>query len=611
MTVTVGSSLPSTPVTVIDVPEVTNFVSEFVYNFFAPDELTNDQTTTTDPGNTINFSRTIPRYVRLKWDKVNASSDGKIKKEFIDLSLEQNASQIIDEDHLDLKFFQTFTQQENDLVTQTQSYLDRLYRQLGYNKTNASLSDVARAINESLPVPVSNDEQWDYIQRYLNYSHSENVRTANDTSLVNPTSEAEGIPTVLPMNNRSYGNIFHEKFINDSLVPLNRTLLQGVDSFFSIQNTVSKYTNNFNGSQYDLYLEDPINTEISEHVEDFGTVYQTTGYVIDRYRLLADGTQVEKKTFYVENPDTVEFFDTQVCYNQRYIYTIKAVLAIQTLSFNGDQRVNVVSTFLIASKLVRSVVTCEDKRPPAPPTDFFVRWDVGLKKPVLTWNFPNDTRRHIKYFQVFCRKNLKVGGFDVRPVQLPFELVRMYDFNDLKNGQGVFYTTNQNMLQFYTGEDSISLEVVMSPQSTKQTTVFTPTCYIDEDFNHEDYYVYAVAAVDAHGISSNYSNQIGVKFNKQRNTIERVDISSPGAPKPYPNMYLNKDAFVDTIKNEGYSQVTVVFNPEYHDLQRQSGEDLSLLSFGPDNFYRLQLINTDLQSDQFIDIKITDDRNRS
>ena len=123
--------------------------------------------------------------------------------------------------------------------------------------------------------------------------------------------------------------------------------------------------------------------------------------------------------------------------------------------------------------------------------------------------------------------------------------------------------------------------------------------------------MYAVACVDAHGITSNYSNQIGVKFNSRKNDIDRVDISVPNAPKPYPNLYLNKDAFVDTIKNEGYSQMTVVFNPDYLTLKSQSKGDLGLWNYAPTNLYRLQLINTDLQEGQWIDIKIMNDRQAS
>lgn len=604
MTVTVGSSLPSTPITCIDIPEVSNFTGEFVYNYFTTDELTNDNTTTTAANDSVIFSRTVARYVHLKWDKVNFGSTDKHKQELVDISIQKFASHVIDEDHVDLRFYQTYEQQENNFVLQTQHYLDRLYRQLNYNPVNASLSDAARAINESTPPSITQE----FILRYLNYSYSENLHTT--AGGVNPASEIEGINTSIPVTNKGFGTIFHEKLINDSLTPLDRTLLDGLERQFNAQTMVLQYANQFNGSQYDFSLDSPIKMVVGEGVRDFGTVFQATGYVIDRYRLLHDGKQVDKKSYYIESPETVEFFDTQVAYNQQYYYAIKAVAVVQTLAFNAEQRVNVVSSFLIASKRVRFIANCVDKTPPEPPTDFFVSWDYGLKKPVLTWNFPIDSRRHIKYFMVFRRRNLTINGASIRPAQLPFELVRMYDFNDLQGAPGVFYNRG-NMFTFYDGDSMINSAVIMTPASTTATTVFTPTCYIDEDFNREDYYIYSVVAVDAHGISSNYSNQIGIRFSKPKNTIDRVDISGPGAPKPYPNMYLNKDAFVDTIKNEGYSQLTVVFSPEYYELRRQSGEDLKILNFGPDNFYRIQLINTDLQTDQFIDIRITDDRVRS
>jgi len=605
MTVTVGSSLPSTPVTCIDIPEVSNFTGQFVYNYFTTDELTNDNATTTAASDSVIFSRTVARYVHLKWNKITFSSTGKQKQELIDISIQNFASEVIDEDNVDLRFYQTYEQQENNFVLQTQHYLDRLYRQLNYNPLNASLGDAARAINESTPPAITQE----FISRYLNYSHSENLHTTANAT--NPASDIEGINTAMPVINKAFGTLFHEKLINDSLTPLDRTLLNGLDEKFNIKAMMVPYANQFNGSQYDLSLDNPIRSVVTDTVRDFGTVFQATGYVIDRYRLLADGQPVDKKSYYIENPETVEFFDTQVAYNQRYYYTIKTVAVVRTLTFNAEQRVNVVSTHLIASKRVRFIANCVDKTPPEPPTDFFVSWDYGLKKPVLTWNFPIDSRRHIKYFMVFRRRNLTINGLSVRPAQLPFELVRMYDFNDLQGAPGVFYNKGNGIFTFFDGDSAIIADIIMTPASTTATTVFTPTCYIDEDFNREDYYIYSVVAVDAHGISSNYSNQIGIRFSKPKNTIDRVDISGPGAPKPYPNIYLNKDAFVDTIKNEGYSQLTVVFSPEYYELRRQSGEDLKILNFGPDNFYRIQLINTDLQTDQFIDIRITDDRVRS
>jgi len=597
MSITVGSSLPSLPVTSIDLPEIKEFNYDFVYNFFTTDELTNANITTLADPNTVEFSKNVPRYVKLSWSKVIVASAEKARIDFIGISIQKNAAKVIDEEDFYVKVFSNFQQQETNFVTQTQSYMSRLYEQLNYNRRNASLNDAYKAIHESTPELLSQE----FISKYLNYAQSNATRTSQESS--SPIDDMQMKNIVVPVTKKIYGTMLHEKLLNDSLTPLNKNIIDAVAQKFEDQVSVRDYANRFNGSQYDLTLETPVSTKVEDVNTNNNFAYETTGYIIDRYRL-QNSSLVEKKTFYIENPETNELFDTEILYNQKYVYNIKVVTAIQTLAFDPEQKINFVGTYLVAGKVMRTVANCVDENPAQPPTDFFIQWDYSLKKLVLSWNFPNDIRRHIKYFQVFRRKN--VGS--VRPAQLPFELVKMYDFNDLQQASGVIYNITGNVFKFVNGEDAIDMSVVTRVNDLKNLSVVTPTCFIDEEFNKEDYYIYAVAAVDAHGITTNYSNQIGVKFNMQRNTIGRVDISEPGAPKPYPNLYLNKDTFIDTIKNEGYSQVTVVFNPEYIDLQRQSGEDLNILRYGPDNFYRLQLINTDLQQDQFIDIKITDSR---
>lgn len=597
MSITVGSSLPSLPVTSIDLPEIKEFNYDFVYNFFTTDELTNANITTLANPNTVEFSKNVPRYVKLSWSKVIVASAEKSRTDFIGISIQKNAAKVIDEEDFYVKAFSNFQQQETNFVTQTQSYMSRLYEQLNYNRRNASLNDAYKAIHESTPELLSQE----FISKYLNYAQSNATRTSQESS--SPIDDMQMKNIVVPVTKKIYGTMLHEKLLNDSLTPLNKNIIDAVAQKFEDQASVRDYANRFNGSQYDLTLQTPVSTKVEDVNTNNNFAYEATGYIIDRYRM-ENSSLVEKKTFYIENPETNELFDTEILYNQKYVYNIKVVTAIQTLAFDPEQKINFVGTYLVAGKVMRTVANCVDENPAQPPTDFFIQWDYSLKKLVLSWNFPNDIRRHIKYFQVFRRKN--VGS--VRPAQLPFELVKMYDFNDLQQASGVIYNIAGNVFKFVNGEDAIDMSVVTRVNDLKNLSVVTPTCFIDEEFNKEDYYIYAVAAVDAHGITTNYSNQIGVKFNVQRNTIGRVDISEPGAPKPYPNLYLNKDTFIDTIKNEGYSQVTVVFNPEYIDLQRQSGEDLNVLRYGPDNFYRLQLINTDLQQDQFIDIKITDER---
>lgn len=593
----VGSSLPSTPIMSVDVPEVTGLAGKFVYNFYAQDELTNDQTLVTAPADSVGFSRMAPRYNQITWRPVVISSTGLPQPQFVSVSIEANAPSVIDEDSLGLKWFQNLEQQEPTLVAQTQVYLSELYQQQTLNRTDASLSDAYRALHEATPEDVTQE----FLARYLDWSRSQNI--IGSATTLGP----ESFTTVVPINNKTLGTLLYEKLTNDTLTPLTTDLADAASRAFQTQQAVGQYTARIDGTQYDLGLANPVSTRLLDEVPTYtGTAFQTTGYIVDRYRVQeSDGQSVEKKTFYLESPETTQLNDTEIRYNQRYVYVVRAVAAIETTTFDPGVQAVSRSVYLVASKRTKVHVRTVDTRPSRPPTDFFVGWDQRKKKPVLTWNFPVDTRRHIKYFQVFRRKNLGT----TRPAQVPFELVAMYDFSDLYGAENVFWARQGGLFGFVSGEGSISNNLVLrSTANTPGVAGFVPTSYTDEDFNKEDYYIYAVAAVDAHGVSSNYSNQLGVKFNKLRNTIDLVDVSSEGAPKPYPNLFINKDAFIDTIKNEGYSQFTVVFNPDYYDLRRTTGETVDFLRFGPDNFYRVQLINTDLQTDQTVDIKIMDDR---
>ena len=77
MTTTLGTSLPSLPVTSVDTQGVQNLNAEFIYNYFTPDELLNDNGIVAVPTNGIAFQRTVPRAVRLTWSKVNRQSAGR------------------------------------------------------------------------------------------------------------------------------------------------------------------------------------------------------------------------------------------------------------------------------------------------------------------------------------------------------------------------------------------------------------------------------------------------------------------------------------------------------------------------------------------------------
>ncbi len=161
-------SLPSVPVTAADTPEITTFTAEFVYNFFRADELTNSSQTTTAAQNSVEFSRTVPRYVRLKWNTVANN-----QQKFTTVSISDNKAKIIDEQDLCSSFFGRYNQQEMSFVSERRKYLSQLFEQLGVNRSGAGLVDAVRDLHNATPEGVSQE----FLLRYLNYAQSENTST--------------------------------------------------------------------------------------------------------------------------------------------------------------------------------------------------------------------------------------------------------------------------------------------------------------------------------------------------------------------------------------------------------------------------------------------------
>ena len=160
----------------------------------------------------------------------------------------------------------------------------------------------------------------------------------------------------------------------------------------------------------------------------------------------------------------------------------------------------------------------------------------------------------------------------------------MYDFDD-------------SFSKFISLESNIKQELI--------STFEEPILYFfDDDFYHNSEYIYAVASVDAHGLTSNYSEQFKVIFNKFTNKIEKTLISIAGAPKSYPNLYLEKDLFVDAFKTSNKNKMHVYLHP---DCISTNKETILFQKYGENKEYNRQkyvinIINTDVQKSKQISI---------
>jgi hypothetical protein len=306
------------------------------------------------------------------------------------------------------------------------------------------------------------------------------------------------------------------------------------------------------------------------------------GYIIDKYEISPDrdAPVYTRAPIVIENPNARSAIDFQVKYGTTYSYSIRAVAAVDFPAFNEDTGQVLTVTSLVASRgTPRRTVECVERVAPPPPADFNVTWDFTEEAPRLAWGFPVNTQQDIKKFQVFRR----------RTINDPYQLIREFDFNDAEP-------------RLPDLEEPEGRLVIRTPGDPR-------TVYLDRGFDKDSTWIYTICSIDAHGLTSAYTTQFEVRFDRFKNKIQKRVISGAGAPKAYPNLYLEQDLFIDTIKDSGHTHMKIVFNPELLELRNRRGTNLELLSTNQTGGrYRLQLINVDFQKQQELDLFIDDRR---
>ena len=191
----------------------------------------------------------------------------------------------------------------------------------------------------------------------------------------------------------------------------------------------------------------------------------------------------------------------------------------------------------------------------------------------------------MKYFQIFRRKTI----YD------PFTCIAEIDFDDSK-------------IRSSRAESALPDRV--------HRVDYPQTIFLDSEFTRDSNYIYAVAALDAHGLSSGYSAQSQVSFDKIKNKVNLKTISKSGAPKQYPNFFIGPDLddniFVDSLTQDSMQSskkfgIRVYFNPDT--VRLTSREGLNEMLFVTDEnvgVYKFHLLNIDRQKATIIEMSIDD-----
>lgn len=290
------------------------------------------------------------------------------------------------------------------------------------------------------------------------------------------------------------------------------------------------------------------------------------GVIIERTQVDVSEKRLAKTTSYLPSADKIVYRDPAVRYGATYRYVVSTVCDV-TIPAISDSGVLGMVTVACRSNGTIADVMCVENVPPPPPADLNVTY--VNRALLLTWCMPVNVQRDITRFQVFKRRSLHV----------PFTLLAELNF-------GAYTVVN--------GERPSPAYAVSEP--TMQ--------YVDGSFSPGD--IYAIASIDAHGLTSGYSQQLQATLRNDRAFVRRIVPS--GCPKAYPNLFYESDPFPDVIFEQGKTSIDIAFTPQHLSVQGARGASEQVVVTDTQGHYALQVVSLDAQVARTIKITIADAR---
>lgn len=607
-------SQPSKQVYIVEVPNCKNFEADFTYNYFEPQESVSEFA-----GIPLKFrskpaefrdtslrqfaSTRVPRWVALSWTlprlKVRGlfALDSQQRGDQFDVApnygvIRNNLDKIMTEDAFASDGFATLSFQDAKMNEKMFFAASGSYVQHTIDEPNDKADNHYRAALRAEAI-APDDVNPEFINRALTQpllahgvQQHRSVNWRKPWLIDKLTDKLNKVSIGAQVNTRVLSSIVEQSSDQMSNEP---------DDFDAVKEMAEALeTNQQNAGQDDVddedfklylpYINGRVDTSGNSRIPK--QYAKLIGFIVDKREILSDGTTVEKSPIIIENPRIKETLDFAIKYNAQYVYQVRAIYKLTAPAIDeetGD--IAILEILVSSSPTQQEFVSTIERISPPPPTDVNFVWDYRRlnrdERPgslMIHWTFPPNPQRDIKRFQVYRRKS----------VEHAFELVKMYDFDDSAIPQ-----------PFREEYDPSVTEEITSPA----------TWWFDDDFTKSSRFIYSLCSIDAHGYVSDYGAQFEIWFDIFENRIKKRLISHTGAPRPYPNLYLEKDLFVDTIKVNGDKSKTMrlYFNPEYYRVFDDEDKNIPVIATEQKGGkYRIQFINADNQKDQVITIKIDD-----
>lgn len=290
------------------------------------------------------------------------------------------------------------------------------------------------------------------------------------------------------------------------------------------------------------------------------------GVLIERTQIDVPGKRLAPVVTYVQAADKIVYRDPAVKYGATYRYIVSSICDVTVPALSDAGVFGMVTVSCRSNGTIADVVCTEDVPPPSP-ADFTVAYVDGSA--LLTWCMPVDVQRDIARFQIFKRRSL----------QQPFTLLAELDFSTY------FADSNEQPQVAYAVQ-----------QPTMQ--------YADGSFTSGD--IYALASIDAHGLTSGYSQQLQVTLRNNRAQLRRI--VPAGCPKAYPNLFYESDPFPDVTFEQGKSTINVAFTPQHIAVQGNRGAYERAVIMDTQGHYALQVTSLDALVARTVKIAVADMR---
>jgi len=616
---------PSRPINKINIPEVVNPKAAFVYNYFTRDERVRPDSTnaseriiTLDASNTDEIfhrikNKKLARFVQITFTPpkrlpkvpnhfVFNTGEGDSTDEKLTNALNQIVTEGANSDEVFTGVELIDTGKESKLYTMLNGALfftdittDNISNREAISKLHDTLSEKGGLKGQDKKI---------LFESFRNFTPAGSTNSQHYM-----LAESDVPPEVAkfasdPLGKQSisvqFNNLFMAELVNNSVIVPDNIFQDELRSLIAPANVARKDTlagippvHTFREIDYELQvnaveLQELTSGGSAATLKKYPSI-QFAGYLIEKYETLPDETVEYLGRRYIKRRRTNFAIDSDVRYGGSYFYKIRTVCQVKTIVHTIQQNAActqaLLATCFMASEGKVFDVSCIERIPPPPPTNLHVTFDFETLVPRLTWQFPLNKQRDIKRFQIFKR----------RSINEPFVLLHEYNFDN----------------------SIIKSPVAEIADSQKVIDMSRPRTYY-KDVTHQEGEkpIYAIACVDAHGLSSNYSAQIKVERDRYTNRVKQTIISRGDAPKPYPNIYLNVDTFQDAIKVSNHNRVKIIFDPEYYRVMRNNSNeaikggasrerDMNLLAIDSKNFrYKFHFINIDNQLDQTVNVKL-------